>query len=76
MNPSDKGELFQAEEFKYVTSAGGQSFESVDESVCAQKLKELNCGAVGGGNGAAGSEVSLVAASIVMTSMALLGTLL
>ena len=79
LNPSDKGELFEASEFKYVTSAGGQSFESVDESVCAQKMKELNCGAVGGGNGAAGCEVSLVAASIVvtvMTSMALLGTLL
>jgi len=62
LNPSSAGELMEKNSYKYITSAGGQSFEAVDESICATKLKDI-CG----GNSA--GVVSLTAPIIVAAAV-------
>jgi hypothetical protein len=67
LNPSNTGELTDEKEFKYMVSAGGQSFEAVDENVCASKLKELSCGKSGAR--VVSLEASIVAIAVMTVTL-------
>lgn len=67
LNPSSAGELMEKNTYKYITGAGGQSFEAVDESICAAKLKEL-CGG-NSGVGVVSLTASMVAVAVASMTL-------